>query len=139
MTTLKKKIKIIPSLPENKENKKSNSQMLITIIIFILLLSGGYLVYINLLPYINAININNITGKKIFINDCNTKDYIIISSDKSYSIQLTNENCEAKHYEGSLKIKNNEIIFNNDIKGIIDSEYNIIINDNKFESEDANE
>lgn len=135
MVTLKNKIKVIDSLPPEEKKKSSLSTIitiLITIIIVILLF---FIAYKNLLPYINAININKIVGKKINITECNTKDYIIIGNDKSYSLSLTNESCETKHYEGNLTIKNNEIIFENNIKGTIDSNYNIIINNNLFESD----
>ena len=138
MVTLKKKIKVIDSLPPEDNKKKSTSKIIatfITIIILGILIFTGYKL---LMPYFNAVDINKIIGKRINITKCNTKDYIIISQDKSYSLSLTNENCETKYYEGNLKIKNNEIIFENNIKGIIDNNYNIIINNNLFES-DKNE
>lgn len=135
MVTLKRKIKVIESLPP-EDNKKNAASNLISIFIIIIIL--GILIFIGyklLMPYFNAVDINKIIGKRINITKCNTKDYIIINQDKSYSLSLTNENCETKHYEGNLKIKNNEIIFENSIKGIIDNNYNIIINNNLFESE----
>lgn len=135
MVTLKKKIKVIESLPP-EDNKKTSTGKIITTFITIIIL--GILILITykiLTPYLNAVNINKITGKKINITECNIKDYIIISPDKSYSLSLTNENCETKHYEGTIIIKNNEINFDNNIKGIIDNNYNIVINNKLFESE----
>lgn len=134
MVTLKKKIKVIESLPPEDNKKTSTGKIIatfITIFIFSILIFIGYKL---LVPYFNAVDINKIVGKKINITKCNTKDYIIISKDKSYSLSLTNENCETKHYEGTITIKNNEINFNNNIKGIIDNNYNIIINNKLFES-----
>ena len=136
MIKLKNKIKKVDSLTPVEKKKKSIISILITIIIILILIVLGYFGYTKLLPYINAVNVNKITGKKVYINECNTKDYIIIGSDKSYSLSITNDNCETKYYEGNLIIKNNEIIFNKDIKGTIDSNYNIIINSNLFEKED---
>lgn len=138
MVTLKKKIKVIDSLPPEDNKKTSTGKIIATFITIIIL---GILIFIGyklLMPYFNAVDINKIIGKRINITKCNTKDYIIISQDKSYSLSLTNENCETKYYEGNLKIKNNKIIFENNIKGIIDNNYNIIINNNLFES-DKNE
>lgn len=135
MVTLKKKIKVIESLPP-EDNKKTSTGKIITTFITIIIL--GILILITykiLTPYLNAVNINKITGKKINITECNIKDYIIISPDKSYSLSLTNENCETKHYEGTIIIKNNEINFDKNIKGIIDNNYNIVINNKLFESE----
>ena len=138
MVTLKNKIKVIDSLPPEEKKKTSVSTIITTLLLIIIIIALFFIAYKNLLPYINAVNINKIVGKKINITECNTKDYIIIGNDKSYSLSLTNKNCETKHYEGNLKIKNNEIIFENSIKGIIDNNYNIIINNNLFES-DKNE
>ena len=138
MVKLKKKIKVIESLPPEDNNKISISKIIanfITTIIFGILIFVGYKL---LTPYFNAVDINKILGKRININECNIKDYIIISSDKSYSLSLTNNSCETKHYEGTIIIKNNEINFDNNIKGIIDNNYNIIINNKLFES-DKNE
>ena len=138
MVKLKKKIKVIESLPPEDNKKISISKIIaniITIIIFGILIFVGYKL---LTPYFNAVDINKILGKRININECNIKDYIIISSDKSYSLSLTNNSCETKHYEGTIIIKNNEINFDNNIKGIIDNNYNIIINNKLFES-DKNE
>ena len=138
MATLKNKIKVIDSLPHENNKKTSTNKIVvafITIIILGILIFIGYKLW---MPYFNAVDINKIIGKRINITKCYTKDYIIISKDKSYSLSLTNENCETTHYEGNLKIKNNEIIFENSIKGIIDNNYNIIINNNIFES-DKNE
>ena len=138
MTTLKKRIKIIDSLPPEKKEKKSIISIIITIITILIFIVILYISYIKITPYIFATNINNIIGKKTNLTDCNTKDYIIINKDKSYTMSLTNELCEQKHYEGNLIIKNNEIIFNKEIKGLIDNNNNIIINNNIFES-DKNE
>lgn len=138
MVTLKNKIKVIDSLPPEEKKKTSISTIITILISTILVILLFFIAYKNLLPYINAVDINKIVGKKIHITECNTKDYIIIGNDKSYSLSLTNNNCETKYYEGNLKIKNNEIIFDNNIKGIIDNNYNIIINNNLFES-DSNE
>ena len=138
MVTLKNKIKVIDSLPPENNKKTTTGKIIATFITIIIL---GILIFIGyklLMPYFNAVDINKIIGKRINITKCNTKDYIIISQDKSYSLSLTNENCETKYYERNLKIKNNEIIFENNIKGIIDNNYNIIINNNLFES-DKNE
>ena len=135
MVKLKNKIKIINSLPPEKKEKTSITSILVTIIIIVLLSIIGYFSYIKLLPFINAVNINKIKGKKINISKCNTKDYIIINKDKSYTMSLTNNNCEIKYYEGNITIINNEITFNKTLKGTIDSNYNIIINDSIFKSE----
>ena len=133
MTQLKRKIKTINSLPDEEKKKVSPITLLIVLIILIILGLLSYFIYKRLLPYINAVNVNNIVGKKTYITKCNTKDYIIIGKDKSYSLSLTNNNCEIKHYEGNIIIKNNEVTFNNNIKGYIDNNYNIIINNNTFE------
>lgn len=135
MVTLKNKIKVIDSLPPNNKKKTSISTIITILILIIIITLLLYITYTQLLPYINAVNINKISGKKINITECNTKDYIIISNDKSYSLSLTNNNCETKYYEGTLKIKNNIIIFENNIKATIDNNYNIIINNNLFESD----
>ena len=135
---LKSKIKVIDSLPPNEKGKKSVIPLLIFTTITIVILISGYLIYTELIPYIFATDINKITGKKINITNCNTRDYIIINDDKTYSLSLTNENCEQKIYEGNLKIKNNKIILNKNITGLIDNKYNIIINNKLFES-DKNE
>lgn len=135
MTTLKKKIKIIDSLPPENKEKKSIISILIYITITLVILTIGYLIYTQLIPYIFATDINKITGKKTTITECNTKDYIIINKDKSYTMGLTNNDCEQQHFEGDIIIKNNEIIFNKSIKGKIDNNNNIIINNNLFESE----
>ena len=88
MVKLKKKIKVIESLPPEDNKKISISKIIanfITIIIFGILIFVGYKL---LTPYFNAVDINKILGKRININECNIKDYIIISSDKSYSLML---------------------------------------------------
>ena len=139
MRILKSKIKIIPSLPPTSKKNKTPLNYIFYILLFIIIGIILYFSYIKLSPYINAVNIKKISGKKINITECNTKDYVIIGNDKAYSMQLTNINCETQHYEGNIKIKNNEIIFNKNIKGQIDSDYNIIINNKKFESDDDNE
>lgn len=135
MVTLKNKIKVINSLPPDNKKKTSLSTIITTLILIIIIASLIFITYKNLLPYINAVNINKISGKKINITECNTKDYIIITKDKSYSLSLTNNNCETGYYEGTLKIKNNQIILENNIKGTIDNNYNIIINNKLFESD----
>ena len=138
MSKLKKKIKVIDSLPQEKKEKKTiipfiGVLLFITIILFI-----GYLIYTKYIPYIFATDIKKITGKKIYITNCNTKDYIIINKDKSYTMSLTNEDCIKNHYEGDIIIKYNEIYFTEQIKGYIDNNNNIIINKKIFES-DKNE
>ena len=135
MVKLKNKIKTVESLPPEKKTKRSISSIIFTVLFLIFLTFIAYFAYIKLLPYIKATDINKITGKKTYITNCNTKDYIIINKDKSYNLNLTDDNCKTKYYEGNLVIKNNEIIFNKDLKGTIDSNYNIIINNNLFESE----
>ena len=139
MIKLKKRIKVIESLP--KEKKKQLSIISILSILLICFLIGflAYYLYSRFLPTLNSINIKNISGKKVNITKCNTKDYIIIEKDKTYAMSITNEMCEVKYYEGQLKIYNNEIIFNKNIKGIISSDYNIIVNGALFEKEDINE
>lgn len=135
MTTLKQKIKTVDSLPYVEKKKTNPLKILIIIVIIILITLVIHLTYNKLLPYINATNINKITGKKINITECNTKDYIIINKDKSYTMNITNDNCEKEYYEGNITIKNNNVIFSNDITGKIDNNYNIIINNKVFESE----
>lgn len=135
MTTLKQKIKTVDSLPYVEKKKNNPIKILIIIVIILLVTLVIYLTYNELLPYINATNINKITGKKINITECNTKDYIIINKDKSYTMSITNNNCEKEYYEGNITIKNNNVIFSNDIIGKIDNNYNIIINNKIFESE----
>jgi len=138
MVNIKKKIKIIDSLPTKKKKKLSITTILITIIlIFSICLIVNYL-YTKITPYINATNITKIEGKKVRITECNTKDYIIINKDKSYTMTITDKNCNQTHFEGDIIVKNNEIIFNKKIKGLIDNNYNIIIENNLFES-DKNE
>lgn len=135
MTTLKQKIKTVDSLPYVEKKKNNPIKILIIIVIILLVTLVIYIIYTKLLPYINATNINKITGKKINITECNTKDYIIINKDKSYTMSITNNNCEKEYYEGNITIKNNNVIFSNDIIGKIDNNYNIIINNKIFESE----
>lgn len=155
MTILKSKIKIIASLPPSPNDKDKKSNTIIAIILIILLAVGGYFIYQKLSPYIFAVNVNKITGKKINITKCNTKDYIIISKDKSYTMSLTNESCIQENYEGNLYTKDKSIIFKYEIEketnkkendiitkkiiGLIDENYNIIINNNLFEEEKKNE
>lgn len=151
MTKLKRKIRTIASLPPSPEDKEKKTNTIITFILIILLAIGGYFIYQKLSPYIFAVEVNKITGKKVNITKCNTKDYIIISKDKSYSMSLTNDSCKQEHFEGNLYTKNNTIIFEYEIEketnkkdndiitkkitGLIDQNYNIIINDNLFEEE----
>jgi len=139
MKKLKAKIKIIPSLPPTHNETKKINKIIIKILIILIIIILLYITYLSITPYINSVNINEITGKKIHITNCNTKDYIIIGKDKSYSMKLTNNDCISKNYEGNIIIKNNEIIFNDNIKGIIDNNYNIIINNNIFERENNDE
>ena len=138
MTTLKSKIKIVDSLPYVEKKKTNSLKILIIPVIILLITLVIYLTYNRLLPYINAVNINKIVGKKTNITECNTKDYIIINDDKSYTMSLTDNNCITNYYEGNLSIKNNIITFTKTIKGTIDNNYNIIINNNIFE-DDKNE
>lgn len=135
MIKLKKKIKVVNSLPLEKKKKTSIISVLFTILFISIFGLIIYFTYTKLTPYINAVDIKKVSGKKINITDCNTKDYIIINNDKSYSLLLTNENCIQKHYEGNVTIKNNTIIFNEKINGLIDNDYNIIINNNLFGSD----
>ena len=154
MTNLKRKIKTIPSLP-NKLKKKKPFIKVLNLTISILALGSGLFIGIKLLlPYINAVKIEKIEGKKISYTKCNTKDYVIINKDKSFNMQLTDSNCKKIYYEGNISIKNNVIYFkyNESIikdnkekniekekKGIIDTtNYNISINNNIFVS-DINE
>ena len=138
MTTLKSKIKIVDSLPYVEKKKTNPLKILIILVTILLITLVIYLTYNRLLSYINAVNINKIVGKKTNITECNTKDYIIINEDKSYTMSLTDNNCTTNYYEGNLSIKNNIITFNKTIKGTIDNNYNIIINNNIFE-DDKNE
>ena len=132
---LKNKIKIIKSLPDEKKKQFSLSSFILVIIGIIVLFGLIFLIYKYTIPYINAVNINKITGKKTIITECNTKDYIIINKDKSYTMSLTNKKCEIEYYEGNVTIINNIIIFNKTIKGTIDKDYNIIINESTFKSD----
>ena len=135
MTTLKTKIKRINSLPPEIKEKKSFIDIFIPLVFIFVLLSIGYFLYKELLPYFNAIDIKKISGKKTYISECNTKNHVIIGNDKTYSLEISDEECNTKNYEGNLKIKNNEIIFDNNMKGYIDNNYNIKINDKLFKSE----
>ena len=138
MTTLKSKIKIVDSLPYVEKKKTNPLKILIILVTILLITLVIYLTYNELIPYINAVNINKIVGKKTNITECNTKDYIIINEDKSYTMSLTDNNCTTNYYEGNLSIKNNIITFTKTIKGTIDNNCNIIINNNIFE-DDKNE
>lgn len=138
MVKLKNKIKTVESLPPTTKKKIGIITILTYLIITLIILVLGYIIYINIFPFINAIDINDINGKKINITKCNTKDYVIIGKDKSYSLSITNDDCITKYYEGTVILKNNEIIFNKNLKGIVDKNYNIIINNSIFES-DKNE
>lgn len=138
MVKLKNKIKIIDSLPSTNKKNISAIKIISLLLLTIIVSTVIYILFLKIMPYLNAINVDKIAGKKINITECNTKDYIIIGKDKSYSLSLTNNNCETNYYEGTATIKNNEIIFNKNIKGIIDNNYNISINQNIFES-DKNE
>ena len=132
MVHLKSKIRVINSLPDEKK-EFSIDKLIIILITIIIIMFLSYLTYVKMLPYINSININEINGKKVYFNECNTKDYIIINKDKSFTMSITNDNCESDYYEGNITIKYNEIIFNDLYTGIIDNDYNIIINNHKFE------
>ena len=137
MIKLKRKIHIINSLPEENKKKKFTlisflSILLASAIIFLI----AFIIFNNILPIINSVKIEKIVGKKTYITSCNTKDYIIIGMDKNYTMSLTNNECKADYYEGTLTIKNNEVYFDNTIKGLINSDYNILINNHLFESED---
>lgn len=138
MTTLKSKIIRVDSLPYVEKKKTNSLKALIILVIILIITLVIYLIYNRLLPYINAVNINKITGKKTNITECNTKDYIIINKDKSYTMSLTDNNCNTNYYEGNITIKSNNIIFNDSITGKIDNNYNIIIDNNIFE-DDKNE
>ena len=138
MTILKQKIRNIDSLPYVEKKKTNPLKILIILITILLITLVIYLTYNELIPYINAVNINKIVGKKTNITECNTKDYIIINKDKSYTMSLTDNNCTTNYYEGNLSIKNNIVTFSKTIKGTIDNNYNIIINNNIFE-DDKNE
>ena len=133
MTTLKSKIITVDSLPYVEKKKTNPLKIFIILVIILIITLVIYLIYNRLLPYINAVNINKITGKKTNITECNTKDYIIINKDKSYTMSLTDNNCNTNYYEGNITIKSNNIIFNDSITGKIDNNYNIIINNNIFE------
>ena len=148
MVHLKKKIRIVSSLPPEEKKKMDISGIIIALVFLIVLGLVGYFIYNKLLPYINATDINKIKGKKVFITTCNTKDYVIINKDKSFTMSLTNDNCTTKYYEGNITIKYNQITFTSKLKneenkkevievinGAIDAEYNIIINNNIFEAE----
>ena len=134
MVKLKRRIKKIDSLPPKKKNFSIDKLIFILITIIILMFSG-YITYVKLLPYINSVNINRIKGKKVYYSDCNTKDYVIINKDKSYSLSITDDECNTKYYEGNVIIKYREITFNKILKGLINDDYNIIINDKTFEAE----
>lgn len=138
MIKLKSKIKIIESLPPEEKKKTSITTIIFSMILIIILMISIYLGIKTVLPYINAIKVEKIIGKKTSITECNTKDYVIIEKDKQYTMNITDNNCITNYYEGNIIIKNNEIIFNKNIKGTIDNNYNIIINNNIFES-DKNE
>ena len=133
--TLKTKIKVVDSLPPVEKKKFSIIKFLITLIVLLIIGIGIYFLFNSLIPYIKAVKIDKIEGKRIYHNECNTLDYITISPDKSFTMELYNDDCEKKYYEGDLIIKNNEIIFNDNIKGIIDSNYNIVIDSKLFEKE----
>ncbi len=135
MPKIKNKIKVVDSLPV-ESNKKNYLKTILIALSFIIILSLiVFIVYRKFSPYINAIDVKEISGKKIFITECNTKDYIIISEDKSYTLQLTDENCNILNFEGNIVIKNNIIFFDKNLTGTIDKDYNIIINDNIFKND----
>ena len=133
MVKLKRKIVMIDSSIEEKKIKVL--PILGTILITIILLIIGYIIYKNIKPYMTAVKIDNVAGKKTFVTKCNNKDYIIIGKDKSYTMSLTNDNCEKNYYEGTVIIKENKILFNEQITGIIDNDYNILINNTIFKKD----
>ena len=135
MMKLKRKIKKINSLPYKKQNNIPLSKILYFLMYFTVGTIIVIVFYIQLIPLVNSVNISKIIGKRIYYTDCNTKDYIIIGKDKSYSLSITDNECDTKYYEGTLKIKSNTIIFNKKIVGKIDNNYNIYINDNLFKEE----
>lgn len=136
MVKLKNKIITVYSLPPDEKKKISVSSILITLIIVLMLIITTFSIIKETIPYIHATKIENIAGKKTFITACNTKDYIIIGIDKSYSLSLTDGNCQTHYYEGTINIKDNKITFNENISGIIDNNFNIIIKNNLFESDE---
>ena len=146
MTKLKNKIRNIPPLPNKIKKKTSPIKIILTIPFIISMFIGLYFTLKQIYPYINAVKINKIIGKKISTTECNTLEYIIINIDKTYSMKITDENCNINELNGNIIIKNNIIYFqyeetiNNKIikkekQGIIDKNYNILINNNTFMSE----
>ena len=134
MIKLKKNIVKIDSLP--LDNKK-NTPLKIIFFLFILFTISiiSYIIYNKTISLTKTININDIKGKKIYLTDCNTKDYLIIGKDKSFSLSITDNNCNTNYYEGNIIIKKNIIYFTNGIEGTIDDNYNIIINGNILKDE----
>ena len=138
MRKLKTKIKVINSLPKENSNDLPLSKLLKYLIFITILLIIIVIIYGKALPYLFSMDINKITRKKVNYTECNTKDYIIIGKDKTYSLSLTDDSCQTDYYEGSFYIKSNNIIFDNKMTGIIDNKYNITINDELFK-DDTNE
>ena len=103
MVKLKTKIVEVDSSFEEKK-KTSIINLLISIIILLIILSVCYIIYTWAKPYINAVDIEKIAGRRIVITECNTKDYLIIGKDKAYSMSITNENCEKENYDGNIKL-----------------------------------
>ena len=134
MIKLKKNIVKIDSLPSDS---KKNISLKIIFFLFILFTIAiiSYIIYNKTISLTKTININDIKGKKIYLTDCNTKDYLIIGKDKSFSLNITDNNCNTNYYEGNIIIKKNIIYFTNGIEGTIDDNYNIIINGNIFKDE----
>ncbi len=137
MTKIKKRIRVIPSLPPEEKEKVNIVNVLIVFIIIIGLALAGFIAYKKLLPYLNAVDVKKIAGKKVFLNECNIKDYVIISTDKSYTLSLTDNECNTKNYSGDVLIKDNKIYFNDSLYGLIDNNFNIIINNNIFKAENV--
>ena len=134
MIKLKKNIVKIDSLPSDS---KKNTPLKIIFFLFILFTIAiiSYIIYNKTISLTKTIDINDIKGKKIYLTDCNTKDYLIIGKDKSFSLNITDNNCNTNYYEGNIIIKKNIIYFTNGIEGTIVDNYNIIINGNIFKDE----
>lgn len=139
MVKLKNKIRVIDSLPPEKKNKFSILKLLGILIFLVCIFLSGLFAYKSITPYLNAIDIKYIVGKKVYLSECNTKDYVIIGKDKSYSMTITDEKCNIKNLDGDIVIKDNKVFFDKYLVGMIDNNYNIIINGNLFVTETKNE
>jgi len=132
---VKLKNKIIEVNTTTEQSKKTPIiNILIYLVLLLILISIVFLVYNMAKPYINAVKIDKIKGRRIVITECNTRDYLIIEKDKAFSMSLTNEKCEKEYFDGEIIIKNNTIIFNETLTGTIDKDYNIIINNTIFKN-----